>query len=124
MKKILLSIILFILSINIVCAETDKDLKVIGYADHEILYSIELEESKVVDTGVKDNLGWTLFIDGEKANKENLNNNIGASLSKGLHSVYLKYEFPFIHEIIITVSVFAVAFSIKRIVCILKEEEI
>ena len=124
MKKILLSIILFILSINIVCAETDKDLKVIGYADHEILYSIELEESKVVDTGVKDNLGWTLFIDGEKANKENINNNIGASLSKGLHSVYLKYEFPFIHEIIITVSVFAVAFSIKRIVCILKEEEI
>ena len=124
MKKILLSIILFILSINIVCAETDKDLKVIGYADHEILYSIELEESKVVDTGVKDNLGWTLFIDGEKANKENINNNIGASLSKGLHSVYLKYEFPFIHEIIITVSVFAVTFSIKRIVCILKEEEI
>ena len=124
MKKILLSIILFLLSINIVCAETDKDLKVIGYADHEILYSIELEESKVVDTGVKDNLGWTLFIDGEKANKENINNNIGASLSKGLHSVYLKYEFPFIHEIIITVSVFAVAFSIKRIVCILKEEEI
>ena len=124
MKKILLSIILFLLSVNIVCAETDKDLKVIGYADHEILYSIELEESKVVDTGVKDNLGWTLFIDGEKANKENINNNIGASLSKGLHSVYLKYEFPFIHEIIITVSVFAVAFSIKRIVCILKEEEI
>ena len=124
MKKIILSIILFILSINIVSASTDKDLEVLGYAKDEILYSITLTEEKLVDTGVKDNLGWTMYVDGEKANKELINDNIGASLSKGLHTIYLKYEFPFIHEIIITVCVFTAAFSIKRLVCIIKEEEV
>ena len=123
MKKILITILLFILSINIAYA-ADKDLEVLGYAKDEILYSITLSEEKIVDTGVKDNLGWTLYVDGEKASKEIINNNIGANLSKGLHTIYLKYEFPFIHEIIITICVFIGAFSIKRVLEIIKEKTI
>ena len=121
MKKILLVIVLFLSSITIVFAKADENLNVIDSSDKEILYSIELEEEKLVDTGVKDDIGWTLYVDGEKVAKKKIDNNIAASITKGLHSIYLRYEFPFIHEIIITLCVFITSFSIKNLITIIKE---
>ena len=119
-KKVILLILIFFLSTNVVQA---KELDLIAGSENELLYKIDLEEDKYVDTGVEDKFGWTLYVDGYKIDKKVVNKIIGADLSKGLHTIYLKYEFPFIHEITIALCVFLTTFSIKRAIEVIKEKE-
>ena len=88
----------------------DEGLKVTKYTSNYIEGTIDVQRSGVFLTSIPYEKGWTLYVDGEKVKtQEAMGVFISAEMTKGTHSITMKYTPPgFVPGVVLAVAALAV----------------
>jgi len=103
----------------------DSVIDMSGFTDTELLGGIELNKDKsIIYTSIPYDEGWHVYIDGVEVDKVKVANSlIGIKATKGYHTVYMKYDVPYLAEGSIITSVTIILYVLNKYYDIVFEKE-
>jgi hypothetical protein len=97
----------------------DGQLEYTKFEDTVIEGSFKADKDEVLFTTIPYDIGWNVYIDGEKVKKEDLvqisNSLLGVKVTRGEHSIKFIYEAKFLNETLIISGIFVLLLFIRFI---------